>query len=49
MQARVAGMETMTAAMKTLYAELSPAQQAILNQHFGAMRGTRHGAPAGAQ
>lgn len=49
MQARVAGMETMTAAMKTLYAELSPGQQAILNQQFGAMRGTRRGAPAGAQ
>ncbi len=49
MQERVAGMETMTAAMKTLYAQLSPTQQATLNQRFGPMAATRNGMPANAQ
>jgi hypothetical protein len=49
MQGRVAGMGTMTAAMKTLYAQLSPAQQATLNQRFGTMAGTRNAMPASAQ
>ncbi len=34
MKARLAGMETMTAAVKDLYAALTPEQKAIADQHF---------------
>lgn len=36
MRARLAGMETMAAALKDLYAQLSPEQKTIADQHFGA-------------
>ncbi len=49
MRAGLAGMENMAAALKDLYAQLSPEQKAIADQHFGSInghhmaRGMRHG------
>ena len=49
MRAGLAGMENMAAALKDLYAQLSPEQKAIADQHFGGInghpmaRGMRHG------
>ncbi|OIP09261.1 MAG: hypothetical protein COW56_06240 [Rhodocyclales bacterium CG17_big_fil_post_rev_8_21_14_2_50_68_7] len=39
MKTRVAGMEAMSAALKDLYAVLTPEQKAIADQRFGHMRG----------
>ncbi len=43
MRAGLAGMESMTAAFKDLYAALSPEQKAIADRHFGAMNGPHMG------
>jgi periplasmic protein CpxP/Spy len=43
MKAGLAGMDTMAAALKDLYAVLSPEQKAIADRHFGGMGGHRRG------
>lgn len=43
MKQHLGSMETMTAAVKDLYAVLTPEQKAIADQHFGMMGGKRMG------
>lgn len=47
MTQRAAGMEAMAGAMKSLYAVLTPAQKATLDQGFGPGRGRGPGMPFG--